>query len=63
MKTTKITIDTREALNRLAHPTFFNHDERRAAFEIVMREGSSVQKASAEQALALWPIEGVKVTV
>ena len=63
MKTSKITIDTREALNRLAHPTFFNHEERRDAFQIVMRDGNALQKQSANQALALWPIDGVKASV
>ena len=60
MKTSKITIDTKEALNRLAHPTFFDHLERQAAFEIVMRSGNANQKASAEQARVKWPIEGMK---
>jgi len=59
MKTSKITIDTKEALNRLAHPTFFDHIERKSAFEIVMRDGNPSQKASAEQARVLWPIDGM----
>jgi hypothetical protein len=61
-KPTRISIDTKEAVNRLAHPTFFGHEERLAAYEIVMRDGNDKQKASAEQALRLWPINGVKVT-
>jgi hypothetical protein len=60
MKTSKPTIDTREALNRLAQPVFFDHTERQSAFEIVMRDGSVLQKASAEQAAAMWPIDGLK---
>ena len=63
MKTSKPTIDTREALNRLAQPVFFDHIERQSAFEIVMRDGSALQKASAEQAAAMWPIEGMKKKV
>ncbi len=62
MKPSKITIDTKEALNRLAHPTFFDHLERQAAFEIVMRSGNQSQKASAQQAVSMWPIEGLKKT-
>lgn len=60
MKPSKVTIDTREALNRLAHPTFFDHPTRQEAFDIVMRDGNQLQKDSAEQALKLWPIEGLK---
>ena len=60
MKTSKISIDAREALNRLAHPTFFDHAARSEAFEIVMRDGTDVQKASAKQARTKWPIEGLK---
>jgi hypothetical protein len=63
MKVTKPTIDTREALNRLAQPVFFDHLERQSAFEIVMRDGSALQKASAEQAATMWPIEGLKKKV
>ena len=63
MKVSKITIDTKEALNRLAHPTFFDHEERRAAFEMVMRDGNQLQKASAEQARVKWPIDGIKEKV
>ena len=61
-KPTRISIDTKEAVNRLAHPTFFSHEERLAAYEIVQRDGNDKQKASAEQALRLWPINGVKAT-
>ena len=60
MKTSKISIDAREALNRLAHPTFFDHATRSEAFEIVMRDGTDLQKASAKQATTMWPIEGLK---
>ncbi|HEY3873937.1 MAG TPA: hypothetical protein VGM92_00540 [Candidatus Kapabacteria bacterium] len=60
MKQNKVTIDTREALNRLAHPTFFDHLVRQEAFDIVMRDGNPLQKQSAEQALLMWPIEGLK---
>jgi hypothetical protein len=63
MKISKITIDTKEALNRLAHPTFFDHEERRAAFEMVMRDGNPIQKASAQQARVKWPIDGIKEKV
>lgn len=63
MKISKISIDTKEALNRLAHPTFFDHIERKAAFDIVMRDGTTVQKASAEQARTKWPIDGVGAKV
>jgi hypothetical protein len=62
MKPTKISIDTKEAVNRLAHPTFFDHETRLAAYEIVMRDGNDKQKATAEQALRMWPIEGMKAT-
>jgi hypothetical protein len=60
MKVSKITIDTKEALNRLAHPTFFDHIERKSAYDIVMRDGTPVQKTSADQALLKWPIDGLK---
>ncbi|MDP4198068.1 MAG: hypothetical protein Q8922_01410 [Bacteroidota bacterium] len=63
MKLSKISIDTKEALNRLAHPTFFDHAERQSAYEIVMRDGSEKQKTSAAQALRLWPIDGLKAKV
>ncbi len=63
MKTSKITIDTKEALNRLAHPTFFDAIERKSAFEIVMRDGNPTQKASAEQAKQIWPFENVSKKV
>ncbi len=63
MKITKISIDTKEALNRLAHPTFFDHIERKSAYDIVMRDGTAVQKASAEQARTKWPIDGVGTKV
>ena len=63
MKVTKISIDTKEALNRLAHPTFFDHIERKSAYDIVMRDGTAIQKASADQALLKWPIDGVKLKV
>ena len=59
-KVSKITIDTKEALNRLAHPTFFDHVERKSCYEIVMRDGTAVQKASADKAILKWPIDGVK---
>jgi hypothetical protein len=61
-KPTKITIDAKEAVNRLAHPTFFDHDQRLAAYEIVMRDGNDKQKETASQALRLWPINGIKAT-
>ncbi len=63
MKPSKITIDTKEALNRLAHPTFFDAMERKSAFEIVMRDGNPSQKASAEQARTLWPFETASTKV
>ena len=63
MKISKISIDTKEALNRLAHPTFFDHIERQSAYEIVMRDGNAKQKASAEQATTMWPIDGLKQKV
>lgn len=61
-KPSRISIDTKEAVNRLAHPTFFDHEQRAVAYDIVMREGNEKQKASAEQARVMWPIDGLKLT-
>jgi len=63
MKVSKIEIDPREALNRLAHPIFFDPAQRQNAFDIVMRTGTPTQKASAAKAREKWPIDGSKVAV
>jgi hypothetical protein len=63
MKVSKIEIDSREALNRLAHPIFFDPEQRQSAYDIIMRTGTATQKASAAKALLKWPIESTKQTV
>ena len=63
MKVSKIEIDPREALNRLAQPVFFGPAERQSAYDIIMRTGTAAQKESAAQAKKKWPIDGVKATV
>ena len=63
MKASKIEIDPREALNRLAHPIFFDPVQRQTAYDIIMRIGTPTQKASAMKAKEKWPIEDVKSPV
>jgi hypothetical protein len=63
MKVSKIEIDSREALNRLAQPVFFGPEERQNAFDIIMRTGTPAQKESAAKARQKWPIDGTKVAV
>ena len=63
MKVSKIEIDSREALNRLAHPIFFDSEQRQSAYDIIMRTGTPTQKASAVKAREKWPIDGTKAPV
>jgi hypothetical protein len=63
MKVSKIEIDTREALNRLAQPVFFGPAERQSAYDIIMRTGTPTQKESAVKARQKWPIDGTKAPV
>ena len=48
-------IKVKEALERLSLPSFFEDNERMAAYYIIMEQGNSVQKVLAEKAVEQYP--------
>jgi hypothetical protein len=50
-------INVKEALERLSYPSFFDDEQRIAAYFLVMEIGNPVQKVLAERAVARFPLE------
>ena len=52
-------ISVKEALERLHLPTFFDDEERLAAFFMVNEQGNPIQKVLAEKAICKYPIQNI----
>jgi hypothetical protein len=57
MNTATNEIDVKDALERLSFPSFFNDEERKQAYYVVMEMGNAVQKIMADNTIAKFPLE------
>jgi hypothetical protein len=50
-------MSVKEALERLSLPSFFDDDQRMAAYYVVMEMGNPIQKVMAEKVIGQYPLE------
>lgn len=53
----KLAISVTEALEQLQYPSFFDKDERKAAFDLIMLMGNDEERLTAEIAKLKYPFE------